>query len=67
MGYYDSLSPKEARRSLIGYGIGYYGRDLPVKGDVIALEDRDAMLRELEQRSPQFTSSLLSAIGNPSS
>ena len=67
MGYYDSLSPREARRSPIGYGSGYYGQDTPVAAGGIPLENRDEMLRQLEQRSPQFTSTLLSVLGYPSS
>jgi hypothetical protein len=67
MGYYDSLTPREARRSPIGYGNYYYGQDKPVAGGGIPLEDRDALLRNIEQRSPQFTSELLKRLSGPSS
>ena len=60
MGYYDNQSP-------IGYGDSYYGQDQPVAAGGIALGDRDAALRRLEKRSPQFTSTLLSVLGFPSS
>ena len=64
-GYTPVKTPRQARRSPIGFGDLYSGADQPVAAGGIGLEERDALLGQLEDKTPQFTSSLFNYINAP--
>lgn len=66
-GYADTKSPRQARRSPIGYGEFYFGEDEPVASGGMPLGMRDELLDRLGDQTSQFTSTLLGAIDYPGS